>query len=198
MARTRVALGLKVRTGRAAVVAVAGPAKTPRIVGKTRVDVAVTFEEGAVFHACQELSVKQAGDRIENSRKTFTKRAEEGLAAFIGAQGLEVRCAGMGVKGTKPLPPLESVLRSHPLVHAAEIDLYRTVFADACAALGARPASYPADSLMKTIAATLDWTAAKVTSQLAIMGKASGRPWAAEQKEAALAAWLSLATRETA
>jgi len=27
----------------------------------------------------------------------------------------------------RPLPPLESILRSHPLVHAAEIELYRRV-----------------------------------------------------------------------
>ena len=198
MARTRVALGLKVHTGRAAVVALAGPAKAPFIVGKTRVDVAVTFEEGAVFHACQELPIEQARDRIERSRRTFTKRAEEGLAAFIGELGLDVLAAGMGVKAARPLPPLESVLRSHPLVHAAEIDLYRAVYADACAAIGPRPTTYSTESLTKTIAATLHWPGARVTGLLATLGKACGPPWAAEQKEAALAAWLSLATHETA
>jgi hypothetical protein len=119
--RRGVALGLKVRTGRAVVVALAGPAKTPDIVGKTRVDVAFTFEEGAVFHACQHLPIEQARDRIETSRRTFTKRAEGGLATFVAELGLDVWAAGMGVKSMAPLPPLESVLRSHPLVHAAEI-----------------------------------------------------------------------------
>jgi hypothetical protein len=74
--------------------------------------------------------------------------------------------------------------------------LYRTVYACACDALGARPARYPADTLTKTLAATLRCPPAKVTAHLAIMGKASGRPWAAEQREAALAAWLALAMRE--
>jgi hypothetical protein len=36
-------------------------------------------------------------------------------------------------------------------------------------------------------------TRAKVEARLAAMGKASGRPWAAEQKQSALAAWLVLA-----
>jgi len=193
-----VALGLKVRTGRAAVVAVAGPAKTSRIVGKTRIDVAVSFEEGAVFHACQELPSDKARERIESSRRIFTKRAEEGLAAFVAELSLKVRAVGMGVKAIKPLPPLESILKSHPLVHAAEIDLYRSVFGDACSAVGTRPAMYPVDALTKRIAAALAWTTARVAVHLAAMGKASGRPWAAEQKEAALAAWLALAASETA
>jgi len=188
-----VTLGLMVRTGRAAVVALAGPATEPRIVGKARVDVAVTFEEGAVFHACQDLPVAEARVRIESARKRFTKRAAEALAAFVEQVGGAVSATGMWIKPSRPLPPLESILKSHPLVHAAEIDLYRTVYADACAAIGAHAARYPGDTLPKAIAAALGWTPARVTSHLAAMGKASGRPWAAEQKQAALAAWLTLA-----
>lgn len=197
MANLNVALGLKVRTGRAAVVALAGPASRPAIVAKTRVDVAFTFEEGAVFHACQTLPTTKARDRVESARSRFTRRAEEELAAFVAGLGAIVSAAGMSVKSMKPLPPLESILKSHPLIHAAEIDLYRTVYADACAKIGMRPAAYPADTVPKSIAARLGWTLTRVTAHLAAMGKASGRPWAAEQKEAALAAWLALAVEET-
>jgi hypothetical protein len=180
------------------VVALAGSSKTPRIVGKGRVDVAFTFEEGAVFHACQALPIEQARARIDKSTRTFRKRAEDGLVAFVAKLGLHVCAAGICVKSMKPLPPLESILKSHPLVHAAEITLYRTVYTDACAAIGARPTSYSADALTKDVASALRVKPGSVTAHLAAMGRASGRPWAAEQKEAALAAWLALVAREPA
>jgi len=37
-------------------------------------------------------------------------------------------------------------------------------------------------------------TPARLAARLAALGKASGKPWAADQKQATLAAWLSLAT----
>src|SRR6185369_5929016 len=52
----RAALGLKVRTGRAVVVAMGGAVDVPAIFAKLRIDVAFTFDEGAVYHVAQGLS----------------------------------------------------------------------------------------------------------------------------------------------
>jgi hypothetical protein len=93
---------------------------------------------------------------------------------------------------TKPLPPIESILRSHPLVHAAEGELFRRVFSGASAALGAQPRRVPAPALANNTAAALGLTSATLAARLAAMGNASGRPWAADQKEATLVAWLAL------
>ncbi|MGH7899024.1 MAG: hypothetical protein ACREQQ_13800, partial [Candidatus Binatia bacterium] len=61
-------------------------------------------------------------------------------------------------------------------------------------ALGVRPSRVPRDALAERAAAAVGITLARLSERLAAMGKASGKPWAADQKEAALVAWLALAT----
>ncbi len=184
-------LGLKVRTGKAAVIALAGPAAEPVVIGKGMIQVAFSFEEGAVFHAAQELSLAKARAHVERSEARFTKLAEKELGAFVKALGANVVAARQAAPVVKPQPRLEQIVKSHPLVHTAEIELYRRVFTAACEALGL--SLERVDEPPKRVAAALGWTPARVAKQLAVIGKASGRPWAAEQKEAALAAWCALA-----
>ena len=181
-------------TGRAAVVAVGGPVDAPDILAKGRIDVAVTFDEGAVFHVGQDLPIEEARALVRGAETRFAERARVELAAFVARLDVPVVAAGMAAANAKLLPPLESILKSHALVHAAEGELYRRVFADASAAIGASPTRVPADALARSIAATLGVTPARVAARLAEMGKASGRPWAADQKQAALAAWFALAS----
>jgi hypothetical protein len=127
-----VTLGLKVRTGKAAVVALRGPATEPQVVDKAMIQVAFTFEEGAVFHAVEQMPIAKARAHVERAEARFTKLAHEELAAFVKQLGEDVSDARLSA------PPAK---------------------------------------------------------QLAAIGKASGRPWAAEQKEAALAAWTALINR---
>jgi hypothetical protein len=189
----KVTLGLKVRTGKAAVVALRGPAAEPEVVGKALIQVAFTFEEGAVFHAVEELPTAKARAHVERAEARFTKLALKELTAFLATLGVDVAAARLAAPVAKPLPLLEKIVKSHPLVHAAEIELYRRVFTAACEALHVPPKRV--DEGAKRVASALGWTSARVAQHLASMGKAAGRPWAAEQKEAALAAWLALAQR---
>ncbi len=184
------ALGLKVRTGKAAVVALRGPANAPVVVAKALVQVAFTFEEGAIFHAVEEMPLEKARTHVENAEARYTKLAQKELAAFLEGLGADVSAARLAAPAAKPLPPLEKITKSHPLVHAAEIELYRRAFSAACEALDLGPKRV--DDAEKKIASALRWKPAQVAKHLAAMGKASGRPWAAEQKEAALAAWTAL------
>jgi hypothetical protein len=192
-ARTRAALGFSVHIGRAAVVAVGGPPDAPDILGKGALQVATTFEEGAVFHMGQELPLDEARALIRDSEQRFTERARVQLAAFVAPLGESVGAAAMVAAPAKVLPPIESILKAHPLVHAAEGELYRRVFSSAAASLGTAPARVPADALAGRAAAAAGLTPAKLTARLAAMGKASGKPWAADQKQATLAAWIALA-----
>jgi hypothetical protein len=176
------------------VVAVGGPLASPKILAKTRIDVAFTFDEGAVFHVGQEMPIEEARAFIRDAELRFTERARAELAAFTGRLGANVVAAGLVAGAPKTLPPLEAILKSHPLVHAAEGELYRRVFCEAGASLGMRPTRTPKEALVPKAAAALGLTPAKVATHLATMGKASGKPWAADQKQAALVAWLALGT----
>ncbi len=137
-AKARAALGFSVHIGKAAVVAVGGAAGAPEILGKAALQVATTFEEGAVFHMGQELPLDEARALIRDSEVRFTERARDQLAAFVAQLGARVVAAGMVAAPPKALPPIESILKAHPLVHAAEGELYRRVFSEAAASSGRR------------------------------------------------------------
>jgi len=194
-AEPRAALGFSVHTGWAAVVAVGGPPAAPAVLLKRRIDVATTFDEGAVFHAAQELPIEKARALVTQAEARFLAGARDELAAFVARLGVRVMGAALAAPAARRLPPFESIVRSHPLVHAAEGELYRRIFAEAAAAaVGTPPPRIPPAVLAARTAAALGVAPADVTAHLAAMGKASGKPWAADQKQAALAAWLALVT----
>lgn len=191
--KPRVALGFKVRTGRAALVVLGGACDAPEILVKTRVDVAVTFEEGAVYHAAESQPLVAVRALVQKSERAFVERATRALEALLEPLGARVVGAAMAAPEEKVLPPLEQIMKAHPLWHAAEGELYRRVFAEASAAVGARAVRVPAEELASSVAGAVKISEAKLQARLSAMGKAAGRPWAAEQKEATLAAWLALA-----
>lgn len=193
----RTALGFSPHIGWAAVVAVAGrPRAGPRVVAKARMDLATTFETGAVYHAAQGRSLGEAEALVRSSEETFLALACDqiaALAAALGAQGLAPAAAVVLAGSGRPLPPLEQLLRSHALVHAAEGALYRRVLERACDACGIPAEPTPATDLAARVAAAAQVGEAEVRATLARLGKATGRPWGRDQKDAALAGWLALA-----
>ena len=193
-----VALGMKSHTGWAAVVALCGPAGSAEVVAKRRIDMATTFDEGAVYHKSQELPLARADALIRSSEEKFERIARQALADLVA----ELRTAGcetvasvlVGGAG-KALPPLESIVKSHPLVHAAEGELYRRVLRRASEACHIPVLEIPAKEIGARAARALGIAPAQLTARLAALGKASGRPWARDQKDSALAAWVALGGR---
>ena len=192
----RAALGLSPHTGWAAVVAISGTQAAPRVVAKHRVEMATSFEVGAVYHVAQDLPLARAEALIRSSEQAFTAAARASLAAFAAGLrdlGLEPTASAILAGGAKPLPPLEAILKSHPLVHAAEGELYRRALARACEECAIPATFVPAKGLPARVAGAAGMPEKRVMSVLGAIGKASGKPWARDQKEAALAAWLALA-----
>ncbi len=194
-AAVRAALGFSPHTGWAAVVAVSGSRDGPAVLAKRRVVMATTFETGAVYHAAQALSVAEAEALVRSSEERFAAAARESIAALkdeLRARGVEPVASAVLATSARPLPPLASILRSHALVHAAEGELYRRVLAAASASCAIPASLVPAKELANGLAAASGVPERRLAFALAEMGKASGRPWARDQKDAALAAWLAL------
>jgi hypothetical protein len=194
VARQRAALGLKVRTGRAIVVALGGTIDAPEILVKTRIDVATTFEEGALFHMAQKLDVEAARAYVDEAEARFTAVARAQLTGIAAKLDARVVAVALVAPPVKRLPPFETILKAHPLIHAAEGELYRRVFARAAVPTGPEPTRVPAEELVARTAKAVGLTPAKLDVRLSVLGKASGKPWAADQKQAMLVAWLALAT----
>src|SRR5262245_4212617 len=185
---SKVGLGFNVHTGWAAVVAVMKKRDALEVIAKERIDMAFTFEEGAVFHMAESLSVSKARVLIDSREKKFEALAVTALAAIIDR--LEVEVAGSAVVdgAAKKLPPLESVLKSHALIHTAEGDLYRRIIVRACDACEVPAIAVGSKELGARAAHALRVTEEELAARMAAAGKASGRPWAADQKRAAMAA----------
>lgn len=192
----RAALGFSSHVGWAAVVAVAGPLDSPGVVAKRRVELAATFDVGAVYHVGQGLPLEEAEAFVRSSEQTFHAAASAGIAALaaeLRGLGLEPIASAVLAGGAKPLPPLEAILRSHALVHAAEGELYRRVLARASASCSIPATLVPAKDLPARAARAAGLPERRLAAKLAEIGKASGKPWARDQKDAALAAWIALA-----
>lgn len=190
---------MKSHTGWAAVVAVAGPAESAEVVARRRIDMATTFAEGAVYHAGQNLDVRRAEALILSSEEKFERTARDALLDLANAlrnAGCQPVAAGVLAGSGKPLPPLPSILKSHALVHAAEGELYRRVLIRATEGCQIPPLRVPEKEIEMRAAAALGIVPARLSAWLLALGKVAGKPWTKDHKQAAMAAWIALASRE--
>jgi hypothetical protein len=193
------ALGFRAHTGWAASVAVgAGPAGPPAVIERRRIDLAGTreVEEAQVFHRAADLALPAARVLIERARSEALRRAVAGIdsvCAEIGAAGHRVVALGV-VLGSGAVPDeLAAILRSHPLIHTAEGELYRAALMEAGTARGLSVTGVAAKELSAQAMLALGVEPDDLRRQLVEMGRGIGKPWAQDQKESALVAWLALA-----
>jgi hypothetical protein len=180
----RCAIGLSVHTGWAICVVASGSLRAPRILARERLQL-LPERERFVFHRAAEMdlaeakrSVARAGDRAFGSAAAAI--AQLAGRARAAADDL-VACAIVGKERSMP-PSLEETLAAHPRIHAAEGCFYRDVLRRAAEAHGLPVRIVATDALGLGGAAAL----------LAEAGRAAGKPWAKDQKLAALAAWTVL------
>jgi hypothetical protein len=193
---TRVAFGLKARTGRAALVAVAGDALDPVFVERSQLEL-LPKGEWAPYHAAKELDPADADASVQRSIAIARELAASGLRA--AAQ----RCAGAGRElcgcavliGTgMPGWSTAQILAVHVRMHKAEGELFREALVAGVQACGFELTTLPEKSAFDDAAKRLGFTPTGLDARLATLGKAAGPPWAQDQKEAAAAALVALGT----
>lgn len=152
------------------------------------------FHAAAVYHRGHEarLSAAEAQPIIDEAMSASVAAARAAVAALLAADDCALELAAILAGSSRPLPGLEAILRSHPLVHTAEGEMYRSALSRACEALGLRVVRVPAKGLQERAAAALGLSKAELSDRLESAGKASGKPWTAELRECALAGWMAL------
>lgn len=176
---TRATLGFSVHTGWAAMVALTDD---DEVVDRRRVEM-FPGPYRFVYHAAQDLDLAVAKKQIAKDTKTSDANAKAALrdaVEALRARGFAIRAAGI-VVGNQPLTAsIEEILASHPLLHTAEGAMYRESIRQACQALEIAVTAIPAREL-------------KPSKKLDAIGKAAGRPWAKDQRDACLAAMIARA-----
>ena len=194
----KVGLGFKAHTGWAAVVVLAEPSSSPTVIGTRRVQLAKStdLDKIQVYHSASKLPAKDAAQLVGDTTKEVRQQAMSVVKELIRelkSTGHEIAGAGL-VLGSAPLPPkLESILRSHVLIHAAEGDLFRQALAAAIEDCGLTVTGLPSKELFQAAAARLRTKEDALRLRIAQIGKGI-RPWAQDQKESALVAWLALSS----
>jgi hypothetical protein len=180
------AVGVSLHTAWVAVVALIGSGDDAELAYRGRLELVTDPMPAQAYHAAAEggLSLPKATELIRSWLDQASASARAGLrqlALNLETAGADLRsCALFGQP--KPLPPLERILTSHPLLHAAEGQMSREALSRAAEAEGL-PVIHVAPERAASEA---------VVAAVARIGRIAGPPWAADQRRAAAAAWAAL------
>jgi hypothetical protein len=193
----KTSLGFRPHTGWTCVVALGDQLGTPVVIDRRRLELSRPGLPVQPYHAARKLPLERAADLIRRTEQTAHESAAAGLGSLLaGLQANGHRVVGAGVpRGTADIPSsLERVLASHTLSHAAEGEMFRRVLLDAAVHHGLRVSHVPTRELLPHARAVLGYDEQTIRQALADLGRAVGPPWRQDEKDAALAAWLALAT----
>jgi hypothetical protein len=175
-----IAIGIVPHTGWAWLVRVSGSRDAPRVESRASVAVCDVLD-GQLYHLAAGRTRDQAGF-VERRRAAAVAQAcraldphrVDGRAAVVLGRQLA-------------LPPLERILGAHPLIHGAEGELWRAIFAEACLARGVPVTRALAKDVRGALASAARQPA--IAAFLAEGKRGVGAPWGREPQDAALAAW---------
>jgi hypothetical protein len=195
----RTALGFRPHTGWTCAVALGGGIRSPEVLVRRRLELSDPAVPRQPYHAASQLRLDAAADLVDEAQRV----AGEAAATALGDLLRELRADGHDVVGAvvpagKAAIPasLEKVLASHPLMHAAEGELFRGVLVEAAAAHGLPVSRVPAHTLAEEACAELGCGGEALRELLAGLGRTVGPPWRQDEREATLAALIALAAPE--
>jgi hypothetical protein len=190
----KAALGFRVKSGWATAVLLAGTVQSPQALFRRIVELsdAGVPETKQPYHAGMG-TLEEDEAKIRPRTAIVQRVAKSSVAQLIEhcrAAGHEVRGAGL-VVGSQIDPA--KIANPHIRAHALEGRLFRTVLEEALKAQGVRCSVVTERDIYGEAATILGQPESKLKRRLAELGRSLNGPWRAEEKLAALAAWMRLA-----
>ena len=196
-----VCLGFRVHSGWGALVAVSRGSGGWQVLERRRINVVDGKITGHAqpYHFARDQSLAEAKKYIGRCAAASQRIAQEALSEVVEQLSSEHRVTGaaMLLASGRPLPELERILVSHPLIHTAEGEFFRKAFSDACEALGIPVTGIREKELAQRALAVFKKSVAALPAELANAAKHLGAPWSQDQKSAALAAAVLLGGEES-
>jgi hypothetical protein len=193
-----VAFGVKAHSGWAALVALGEHGRRLDVVERRRL--ALVDDEDAEwakqpYHAAEGLAAADAEVVVTRAIAAAHARAEDGLTRLLAerrAQGDEVVACGVLLGSGMPAWSVAEILAVHMRMHKAEGELFRDALAKGAERAGLPCIGVREKEVEAVAGKVLSLPAAELSRRLAETGRRAGPPWARDQKEAALAAWIAL------
>jgi hypothetical protein len=194
---TRAALGCKLHTGWAMLVALAGQPAEIRVLFRGRIEL-LPLDESVprfVYHAAVELSLPHATALVERAREASQKAARlaiKNVLRELDSRGARANVCGV-LSGSTPVPDdLPRILRSHPLIHAAEGALFQQAIVAACESCGLSVTAAREREVWSRAAAAWGLAEPDLRKEVDAVRASLGAPWSADHKAAAGIALLAL------
>ncbi|MFI5314556.1 MAG: hypothetical protein ACHQ6T_02565 [Myxococcota bacterium] len=191
-------IGLKVSTGRAVVVVLRGTRVLPEMVVRYEISLSDPWLPESLHPYHQELG--RSGTEGEEARvrgcraaQASARSAIRGLVAEMKAHGLRPCGAVLVVRS---LGDPNAVTGAHARAHALEASLYGESAAQTLRECGVRVALQEEKTVKAWAVRELRQTARHADAMLKMFVRQVGTPWRSDEKEAALAAWVTLPDRE--
>ena len=128
-------------------------------------------------------------------RSTSGPEASDHISAGLLHRGYSLAGIGHPASSARPLPDLEEILASHPLIHTAEGEFFRQAFRHALENLKIPVIGIRERDLDDCAQKAFGKAAPEIHKKIDGMGRILGPPWTQDEKTAALAAAIVLAAR---
>jgi len=189
-----VAIGLRAKTGRAICVVLGGSPDAPIVLAKTEIKLVDPKipQTAQPYHVVMELPWEASQRAVQKFARAIEKVAKKSVAEVIKEQTTEGRnVCGVGIVGA-PDRDLARIGNFHIRAHAAEGVLFRRVLNLAADANGLKWRLIPDKDFERLTNSELGAKASRIKRQISELGKSVPAPWRADEKQAAMAAWLIL------
>src|SRR6267143_2281305 len=192
MAQTkRAAIGFRVHSGWAAVVAVCVEKGTPVVLARQRVHLVETFthEFRQPYHTAEKMLDGQAREfisRMQAEARRRAYRAVRELASRTQEQGVKLTRCGLLLASGRPLPALEKILASHSLIHTADGELFREALLHANGRCGLHYFRIKEKELLDRAGQVLRLKGDDLMGRATDLGRPFGSPWSQDEKLATL------------
>ena len=192
------ALGLRVHSGWAALVAVSPRRGVPEVVLRRRLEIADPAIEGSrqPYHEAEGMPLDRASRYLARceaaSRRLATAGLREASALLAHEGGRAAKSCGILLASGRALPDLAGILASHALIHTADGVHFRDALASASETLGLRVVRTREKEVAAEVAGRSGLSEREVSARVAALRKDLGPPWTADEKLATLAAWRAL------
>jgi hypothetical protein len=188
-------IGFRAKTGRAVAVALIRDNPSPTYLARWNVSLwHADLPEIGPYHTVLELSWAEAQKAVRPVEKRIEGIAIDALAGIL-KDLVAKKCIvdSVGVVGS-PDRNLDRIGSPHIRAHAAEAILFRRVLEVAATTHNLRHRTFSDRDFEATAASQLQLSPEKIKQALTTIGRAAGKPWRADERAAATAAWLTLST----
>jgi len=195
------AMAFACHSGWAAMVVVADSAAGLQVLARSRVELIDGHDHQAKqpYHAVEMVCVEEALGRLDGYMAVARSMAYHRIRserADLKKRGYQLKSVGILESAARKPSSLASILASHAAIHAADGDHFRNALAAAAEQGGLAVFRIKSRALEAEAAAALGRTTQNLRDTVAALSRQVGSPWGADQKHAALLAWLILAQGE--